>query len=230
MDHEREIAFLSPANLKRLPECGLIAAGGLSQLRKAAPDMKDALILFGLSKVSVGDGLFLAAPVLGAPLAVMVMEELVRRGAREIIFFGLAGSLGQGLKPGDLICPSEGISTEGTSAHYPAPLKSCPSLRARLMESGKGLGVGDGLVWSTDGIYRETLGLIEKQKKRGAGVVDMESTALMAAAAFRKISLVPLLVVSDVLDGCDHHLGFKSPDFKKGLAKAAEIAWRVFKA
>lgn len=228
MTADPEIAFPPPARLEPLPPRGILAAGALAQLRAQAPERLSlsSAMAGSLVRVEAGQDFFLAGPVLGAPLAVLALEDLGRRGAREIIFLGLAGSLGSWLKPGDLFCPDWGLSTEGCSAHYPAPLEPAKGLRAKLWSVLEG-GAAQGPVWSTDAIYRETLSVVERHRHLGAKAVDMECTALWAAAAFRGWSLASLLVISDVLEGSEHVSGFGLASFKAGLQKASAAAWRA---
>lgn len=229
-DPEKEIAFPPrkkyPHSLKR----GIIAGAGfdLKIIRRAAPrPLSTTTALLG-NMVTLHldtDGNFLAGGVLGAPQAVMILEELIRRGAQEIIFLGLGGSLTPELEPGRLVCPETGLSTEGTSAHYPAPLLPDPELRRRLLALAPQ--VAGGCIWSTDGIFRETVGLVDKQRRLGASTVDMETTALWAAAAFRQVSLAAVIVISDRLDGDRHIIGFNLPEFHSSLNQAAEMAWKT---
>lgn len=225
-----EIAFPPPKNFQPLPDRGLMVAAGFdfNLLRRSGPGAPagDSALIGGLGRLLTWPDSFLAGPVLGAPMAVMALETLLRRGAREIIFVGLAGSLSPEFQPGDLLCPAEGISTEGCSAHYPAPMRPDEAWRDSFLRLA-GDRVRSAPIWSTDGIYRETASLVEDQKKKGALLVDMECTALWAAAAFRGVRLFSLLVVSDVLEGLEHHSGFHLPQFKDGLKEAAELAWRA---
>ena len=232
MDRDREISFSPPKNLQPVPKRGILAAGGLKSLRQAAPAAKGTDIpLFqeSVSQVTVRPDNFLAGPVLGAPMAVMVLENLIWRGAEEIIFFGLAGSLVPELRIGDIFCPAIGLSTEGTSAHYPAPLIPDVNLYRRLLEAGEEIGspIAKGRIWTTDGIYRETVEIVERHRSLGAAAVEMECTALWAAAAFRRVKLASILVISDVLADGEHHVGFGSPEFRRGLKRAAELVWQA---
>ncbi len=224
---DREIAFPQSPHKQIIPGRGILAAAGfdLRVLRRSAPtSLVESSPLFGqMTKLYVGQDSFLAGPVLGAPMAVMALEELVRRGAQEVVFVGLAGSLTLDFHIGDLIAPDRGLSTEGTSAHYPAPQIPDVSLSQRFVSSKE---VRGGCIWSTDGIFRETEILVETQRQKGAMVVDMESTALWAAANFRNTSLACLLVISDTIIGTEHKVGFHLPKFKEGLNRAAEIAWK----
>ncbi|MDL2260584.1 nucleoside phosphorylase [Deltaproteobacteria bacterium OttesenSCG-928-K17] len=232
MNPDQEVAFTSSRRFTTVPPRGILAAAGfdLKLIKRLAPQdgMEPSPLLGGLTRLSIWPETFLAGPVLGAPMAVMAMEELIRRGATEIIFVGLAGSLVPGLAPGDLMAPYAGLSTEGTSQHYPADLLPDHDLRAKIVAAG-GVDspIAGGTIWSTDGIYRETAGLINRQKNAGALAVDMETTGLWAAARFREIQLATLVVISDVLDETDHRTGFHLPQFRQGLIRAADTAWRV---
>lgn len=255
-------AFQSSKKYDPLPGRGLLAAAGfdLKIARRAAPEplFDRPPLLNGLVRPAAGENYFLAGPVLGAPMAVMALEELIRRGAREIIFVGLAGGLVNKKSGGDLIhwsagdlfLPAQGLSTEGTSAHYPAPLRPDAELCFQIRraagykssspanrETAAPLRGLEGTIWSTDAIFRETAELALRQWSLGALAVDMECTALWAAAAFRGVRLAALLVISDILTlkdasnpAMEHQIGFHQPAFKQGLAQAAETAWRALTA
>jgi uridine phosphorylase len=184
--------------------------------------------LGGLTSLTVWPDFFLAGPVLGAPWAVLTLEELLRRRAEDLIFFGLAGGLKAELRPGDILCPEAGLTTEGTSAHYPAPLTPDPDLRRLLLAQGEPL--AGGTVWSTDAPYRETAALVTSLRAAGAAAVDMETTALWAAARFRGRRLAALLVIDDILSEGGQRTGLERLRFRRGLARAARLAWRTVSA
>lgn len=247
INQSTQTAFPPKRRYEPLPRRGILAAAGfdLKVARRAAPEpMPDRPPLIGgLVRLAADSksNAFLAGPVLGAPLAVMALEELIRRGAEEVIFIGLAGGLVQASEKqtepawavGDLFLPLRGLSTEGTSAHYPAPLLPDADLCSRIRR-GEGSGVIEEAIWSTDAIYRETAELTAEQWSRGARAVDMECTALWAAATFRGIRLASLLVISDILKlspepelAMEHQTGFHQPAFKRGLNRAALAAWQA---
>lgn len=221
----------------QVPARGLILAPDFNfdMVRDLLPNWsrEDTSLLLSMhTRLAVQPGLFLAGPVLGAPMAVMALEELYSRGAREIVFLGSTGCLTDELPIGALVAPARGVSTEGTSQHYPAPLAADGPLRERLIQGGLSFGLlrreaQDKVIWSTDGIYRETAELIAKQRAAGAAIVDMETTALMAAANFRGVALAALLVVSDFIADGQHHVAFHRDDFKAAVKAAASLAWRA---
>lgn len=161
---------------------------------------------------------FVAGPSIGAPMAVITLEKLIVLGAQEIVLFGWCGALSGALRVGDLLLPTSAISGEGTSSHYPHVLPIAPAvestnrLGAWLQE--KGMPFQSGCVWSTDAVFREnrhTLSSLREQ--HGVVAVDMEFSALCVVAAFRKIALAAILVVSDELSEHQWRPGFTSPQF-----------------
>lgn len=227
---DQEVSFFPAATPKPLPEKAVLGAMGFLGLRHALPAQgrEEPPLFRGMTTLVTGPDWVLAEPVLGGPMAVMALEELSRRGVRDCIFLGLAGSLTPELQPGDLWCPGAGLSTEGTSAHYPAALEPDSGLHRQILRQADaaGLQVRDGWHWSTDGFYRETITLVERHRRAGALAVDMECTGLWAAARFRGVRLAALMVISDLLHDGQHHLGFDLPEFHRGLRRAAALAWR----
>lgn len=232
-----EVAFVNRPEGERVPERGILAAPDfpINMLRRLGPEGgRDwPSLLGGLSSSLVcWPGAFLAGPVLGAPMAVMALEGLARRGAKEIIFVGSAGCLSEAMDIGTIFSPARGISTEGTSPHYPAPLEPNSELWGRIIATGCEAGLIERgpkpqTIWSTDGIYRETSELIARQKAAGADAVEMECTALFAAGAFRNVKVAAILVISDQILGNDHRTGFHRRAFKDSVKSASQLAWQV---
>lgn len=171
----------------------------------------------------IGDaGCTLAGPVLGAPQAVMTLETLLAWGARSVLFFGWCGSIADHVGIGDVVVPDGAFCDEGTSTHYGgAPGQAVPvsavaplpgGLRSALDQAG--VPVHTGKVWTTDAIFRETPSRVKRFRGGGALAVDMETSALMTAAAYRGATLSCVLVVSDALLGNEWKKGFTDPRFK----------------
>ncbi|MBF0231661.1 MAG: nucleoside phosphorylase [Desulfamplus sp.] len=76
-----------------------------------------------------------------------------------------------------------------------------------------------GRVWTTDAIYRETQKKVAFFRDMGALAVEMECSALFAVAAYRKIDIAALLIVSDDLSSPEWKPGFKSVLFKESRKK-----------
>jgi len=170
----------------------------------------------------------LAGPFFGAPHAVMGLEKLVALGAGYIWVLGWCGSLQRDFHIGDLFVPTQALSEEGTSTHYPIPGKiiaSDPSLNRILTEaitrSDHEFKAGE--IWTTDAIYRETPEKVIRFQERGILGVDMEMSALMTVAAYRSAALSALLVVSDELSELKWKPGFSSPRLNEKTQLAGDL-------
>ena len=152
-------------------------------------------------------------------MAVLTLEKLVALGGRRIIVYGWCGSLHDTVRIGDVVLPTWAVSSEGTSAHYPLNVRpeshsdTRQALKDLLIDGG--LTVHTGPVWSTDAPYRESRDQVKQFGAQGIFGVDMEYGALVAAAAFRKVELTAVLLVSDELWSGTWKPGFRSKLFRK---------------
>jgi purine-nucleoside phosphorylase len=177
-----------------------------------------------------------AGPYIGAPYAVMLLESLIARGARQIIVIGWCGSISPEMKIGDIIMPHAAISHEGTSQNYmactqafpviplPPPPSTSPGLTEKLtIHLGENqIPFKTGCIWTTDAIYRETAEKVAFFHSQGALAVEMECSALFAVAAHHKVELVSLLVVSDDLSGSQWKPAFRSKAFSSARKQVAD--------
>ncbi len=173
-----------------------------------------------------------AGPFLGAPQAVMGLEELIALGASRIWVAGWCGSLQPDLGLGELVMPLSAVSEEGTSAHYPLPGRvpgadagMVEGLRACLAKSG--LRAREGRVWTTDAPYRETRAKVARFNELGVLAVEMELSALFKAAAFRGVKLASLLAVSDELSGDAWRHGFSSKKLQDACRDLVRVLLEV---
>lgn len=218
-------SIVPPLGARTAPDIGPAAV-----MVSAAPDLKvitsssgkfEVQPFFTGTLMTYGHGgIAVAGPYIGAPYAVMLAESLMAKGARQIIVLGWCGGLTPDLASGDLVIPDLAICDEGTSRHY-AQLD--PELPVTRPDPGLSQQLSDLLreggetpvhrpIWTTDAIYRETREKVDWFRGRGAAAVEMECSAIFAAAAFRKIPVTALLVVSDSLA---HESGDWDPGFKK---------------
>lgn len=152
------------------------------------------------SNAEIGLGLFW----IGAPAAVMTLEELIACGARTIFEVGTGGGLQDFLEPGSVVVVTEAIRDEGTSRHYlrtKLKVESSARLRDRLTDCLREKEIKHyvGPVWSTDGVYRETRGKFRRFRDRGILAVNMETSAVFALARFRGVEAASAQVISDIL-------------------------------
>lgn len=148
-------------------------------------------------------GLFLSR--VGASACVAGLEEIIALGARKIVQFGSCGILDQSLAGGKIIIPSSAVRDEGTSYHYVPGSEEIGADNASInaavqcLEKHK-IPYVVGKVWTSDAIYRETQELIEERKKQGCIAVEMECSASLAVARFRKIPILQFFYGADNLD------------------------------
>lgn len=141
---------------------------------------------------------------IGSPVAAVMLEDLIALGASHVVSIGTTGALQPDMSVGDVIVVDGAFRDEGTSYHYlPAgeQVRADPTLRSLLERTlnDRGIPYRVGDVWTTDGVYRETLEEVRHYTDAGALAVEMEAAALFAVAASRAAQVASLLAVSDSL-------------------------------
>ncbi len=172
--------------------------------------------------------------LLGAPAAAMNLEELISYGAKRIYELGVAGAIDESLEPGDVVVLKGAFSDEGTSKHYFKGKKwfgSSRPLRRRLemsfRESKVKFALGD--AWTIDAPYRETKEKVVRYRKMGAKVVNMESSAIFAIAAYRRVEAASVQIVSDVVSEKRWEPAFHSEIVKKRRGEILAAVLRAIK-
>ncbi len=166
---------------------------------------------------------FLVGPSLSAPHAIMVLETLKACNIKEVTIFGWCGSLSEDISPGEIFLPTEGLSFEGVSRHYPDSLsrpwhEGQKQLKSLLIRAG--FQVKEGPVASTDAPFRETIAFVSELKKRGVGALDMEISSLMQVGQFLDLKISCALLVTD-------RLGDKWEDHREKTQKIGEKVVRL---
>jgi len=137
------------------------------------------------------------------------------------------------LEIGHLVIPTQALSEEGTSSHYPLPEGMVARADKKIVQLCREMGqkkkfkVAWGKVWTTDALFRETRGKAKRYSEMGLLAVDMEMSALFTVSAYRGIELGGLMVVSDELSSLKWKTGFLNPFFWKASKKAARLAIEV---
>jgi purine-nucleoside phosphorylase len=88
--------------------------------------------------------------------------------------------------------------------------------------------LSEGAHWTTEAIYRETFGNAARFRQAGVNSVDMELSALVGVAHYRRCALSALLVATDVVEKAHTWAGPDSSRFREGVERAASVAARVF--
>jgi purine-nucleoside phosphorylase len=186
-----------------------LPSGTLAQTLKRMARAKRDLGFCSLYKLN---GLSVLFGALGAAAAILGLEAVIASGAEDIVVLGFCGSLSRRFRIGDAVGISRAIADEGTSRHYFPRRRSflpSPVLAGEIETLAASL--PRGVVVSTDAPYRETRSWLQKSLRRGADLVDMETSAVFALAAFRGIRAAALLIVSDELFRGRWRTGFSSP-------------------
>jgi uridine phosphorylase len=155
---------------------------------------------------------------IGAPATVGALEGAIALGARQVLFFGICGSLQPDLKIGDIVVAESAIREEGTSFHYlPADVPARAS--RRLLDATD---LPRGVIWTTDAPYRETRTKVSRLASEGVLGVEMEVSAVYALAQYRGIDALALLVISDQLVG-EKWTGISRATFRERCDEAVQL-------
>ena len=173
----------------------------------------------------------------GASMAVDLAERYIASGVRKIVRIGTIGSLNDTLRLGEYIIPYAAIKDEGTSDFYLEPkspaiadIEFTQRLSNALRQRNNV--VHNGIVWSTDGRWKETDTAIARRISDGAIGTDMESSALFAFGIDRKTSVASISVLSDEIHNSEgDYKGLSDKDiwFSKVLPKMTEAFETIIK-
>jgi len=231
-------AIVNPQKTKSSPDIGPVAvmaatAADLYYLCELSGYAKNDYRKLFLSRLYYDrrnpGGHSITGPFVGAPYAVMLLENLIAWGVRQIIFIGWCGAIADPVKIGDIILPTSVYIDEGTSKHYGTGDNShlqagFPMLvKARRVLEKNNCDYHEGAVWTTDAIYRETRREVLTHQQNGILAVEMEISALYTVALFRKVDLAGILVVSDELSSSKWHPGFKHDRFVQSRKTACRL-------
>ena len=171
---------------------------------------------------------------IGGPATAGLFEEMISKGCERFLFFGSCGVLDREITAQSLIIPTAAYRDEGTSYHYapPGDYIDVPTA-VRLAEIFTELNLPHvcGKTWTTDAMYRETRGNMEKRRRDGCITVDMECASIMAVAQFRGVAAYQFFYAADSLDAIEwdmRTLGSMTMDSRAKLLRIAlEAAARL---
>jgi DeoD family purine-nucleoside phosphorylase len=135
---------------------------------------------------------------MGGPSAAIVVEELIRLGARTLVRTGTCGALTADLELGDLLVASEAIAADGASRALGADgrLPADPRLTAALAEHAP---ARPATIVTADLFYDPDPSRLEGWAADGAAAVEMETAAVLATAARHDVPAGCVLLVTDQL-------------------------------
>lgn len=165
----------------------------------------------------------------GAPAAVMLMEELGAQGVNDFIIIGAVGGLQAALTPGDTVVCDAALRDEGTSHHYLPPgrwARPNQGLTDHLDEqiNRRATRTYRGATWTTDAPYRETADELHAYRSASILTVDMEAAGLFAAAQLRGYAAAAAFVVADLLTDAGWNGPGEIADTRASLTAAAASA------
>ena len=247
----KDDAIINPAKGKRSPSLGPVAAmvsneADLRCLCNLLNMNEDNFSSLLMSRLYVGEGytggFSVAGPFIGASYTTILFETLIAWGARKFLLLGWCGAVSNDIKIGDIIVPKCSIIDEGTSKHYNSHESAIiednkclahPSVRivekTKEALNDKGIPFHEGVIWSTDAIFRETREKVEHFQKRDVLAVEMETSAIFTVGKFREVEVSGILVVSDELATFKWRTGFKDKRFEKSRKTACEVISGLWK-
>ena len=168
----------------------------------------------------------------GAPTAVMLLEELIAYGIYNFISLGAAGSLQPNLFVGDLVLCHSALRDEGTSNHYALYERFAHASPQLSVALGKelikvGIGFAEGSSWTTDAPYRETVAELIQYRSEGILTVEMEAAALFTVANYRGVHIASVFSISDVLSESGWHQEYHSREKNEGLIEIFKSAYKT---
>lgn len=147
---------------------------------------------------------------MGTPSLSIVVEELLRLGARRLIRVGTTGGIGRGIRTGDLVVATAAVPADGATRTYLhgdayAPVADFAITRA-LVDAARAHGVDPfvGLVATVDVFYNPDADYVTRWRSRNVLGFEMEAAALFylaarAAGAGEDVRAGCILTVSDTL-------------------------------
>lgn len=142
---------------------------------------------------------------IGEPMCGGMYEELIAMGSRRLILLGNCGVLDKNIEDCGIIIPTGALRDEGYSYHFAPPSdiievnKKYRELFKEILENA-GYPYVEGITWTTDAMYRETRGKVERRRNRGAVCVEMECAGMQAMCDFRGSEFFQFFYAGDNLD------------------------------
>lgn len=139
---------------------------------------------------------------MGCPSLAIVVEELIRLGARALVRVGTAGVVAPQVEPGDLIVADASVPNDGTTRQYLGglPYATAPSFettRALVDATARHGGAHVGLIQTEDAFYATRPDDVPAMAARGVLAVEMEAAALFLLGRLRSVRTGCVLVASN---------------------------------
>lgn len=167
---------------------------------------------------------------MGCPSLAIVVEELIRLGARTLVRVGTAGVIADGVQPGERIVADAAVPMDGTTRQYlaGAPYAPAPAFevtRALVDAAADHGGAHVGLIRTEDAFYATEPDDVPRLAAQGVLAVEMEAAALFLLGRLRGVRTGCMLVASN-------HIGdptFVDPEvLKAGVASMVRASLDAF--
>ena len=169
----------------------------------------DAVRELGVPDVHIGTwagrSLIYACPY-GAPRTAEIVHIAALAGTQLAVQIGSCGVIGVGVRPGDVIVPTEALGLDGVTPHYASEAAVASSSEwsdravAALSERGITAHRGPSVTWPT--LFNQPIERVHEWQRDGYLGVDMETATTLAVADRFGVAGISLLVAWDeVLSG-----------------------------
>ena len=224
---------LLPGDPNRATRVAEMLDGGLEKARLVNEHRK----LLGYTGTYRGVPVSVQTSGIGTPSLSIVVEELLRLGARRLIRIGTCGGIGGGLRTGDVVIATSAAPVDGSTRTYLhgdpyAPVADFELTRA-LVDTARSRGVEPaiGQVASVDVFYNPDADYVSKWRSRGVLAFEMEAAALFYLAARAQgsgqdVRAACILTVSDTLaeDETSEETYMALADLESATVRMMEIA------
>lgn len=223
---------LLPGDPNRATRVASMLDGGLEEARTVNQNRG----LFGYTGTYKGMPVSVQTTGMGTPSFSIVVEELLRLGARRLIRVGTCGGIGRGIRTSDLVVATSAAPLDGATCTYLHGDRYAPTadfgLTRALVEAAerKGLTPAIGQIATVDVFYNPDQDYVSKWRSRGILAFEMEAAALFylaarAAAAGEDVRAACVLTVSDVLSEEETSEGtYLFEDLDKATDRMIEVA------
>jgi len=150
------------------------------------------------------DGLSIINFGMGSANAATIMDLLVARNPKGVLFLGKCGGLKRSSEIGHFILPTAAIRGEGTSNDYKPPeVPALPSFKLHKFVSQKILDHGHeyrtGVVYTTNRrLWEHDTKFLDRLHQMTCIAIDMETATIFVVGHYNEIARGALLLVSDI--------------------------------
>ena len=167
---------------------------------------------------------------MGCPSTAIVVEELIRLGAKQLIRVGTSGIINADIKPTELIVAMSSVPKDGTTRMYLEGDVYAPTSTFKITKAladaaeqhsqEKNSNYHVGLIQTEDAFYATLLEDVQRLAGQGVLAVEMEASILFLLGKLRNVETGCMLVASNYIGDAQ----FVSPDdLQRAVSNMIEI-------